>query len=723
MVAVAAVCPRVLAAQSDTRPATRPAEAGDYVARLARSLEEGPLGSRIEAAQRLAEINRPDARAAITGALNGLDQRAQVAAARAAADAPSPDTAWIAPLSALLDREQNPEYAGYAAQALARFDEQPRAYDPLTRAAQAHRVSQIPAIHALGRVVQKPVAAVLQAMMNDPNEPAAVHEAVLNALSQITPQTSRNEGIAAWTRWWNERSTLQDPAWRTRVVGELHRFSELSDARATEQIADLRRALYQVLYNQYEQQQANRKSDTLLGFLNNPLPEVRAVGAKIVPEAVASAVQFKADVKERLESLLGDASAEVRLNVAFALYNLSYTNAFKSIVLQLKVENDLRVKRAMVQALSRMDVQAIPVLEELLRDPSESVAATAAEALATLASSINLNAQDRQAIFDTVHKTLNDQTGPPGQPKPDASVDLRAGLVKDLGATADWSNPLETVQLFNDFLGAEPSAVRQAAVAALASAGINAGPTLSRRLNPNEENDPAVRREAALSLGAVKSFAWANNLERSSRAPTEPNPAVREAAWQSFQRVLPYGDPVDLLFWAGQFKARNEPDRRLVVQTAVCRMIKEPGSLAPELQTLGDINMNDLKRPADAILPYREALKIFQNQGNMQLGLLKSLLNAYLASNQIKEAIDFCRDQIQLDPRTKGPFGPALADTAEAWEDAKDPAKWERARALITQALTLDLDVSDKDRLTRDLNRIPAPPATRPTSMPAQAAR
>jgi HEAT repeat protein len=201
VVAAAAECPRVRAADPDTRPATRPGDGVDYVRRLARSLDQGPPASRTEAAQRLAEINNPESRAAITAALTSPDDRTQAAAAHAASEATSPDPAWVAPLSAILDRTQNPETAGQAALALAGFDQEPRAYEALIRAAQAHRTGQIQAINAMGRVVQKRVAATLLALSNGAAESAAVHEAAAGALARISPQTSRTDGGVAWTRW------------------------------------------------------------------------------------------------------------------------------------------------------------------------------------------------------------------------------------------------------------------------------------------------------------------------------------------------------------------------------------------------------------------------------------------------------------------------------------------------------------------------------------------
>ena len=718
-VATATVPPHVATAQ--TRPAqtqttTRPATVEDYVRQLERSMGEGSPTARYEAAQRLASINRPDARAALTRALASTDLRTQVAAARAAADAISPDSAWIPQLSNLLEHEQNVENAGYAAAALARFDDDPRALDTLIRVARSKVAGQLPAIDALGRVLQKRSAATLLGLMNDPAESAAVHDAATNALAQISPQTGRNAPNAAWTRWWNERNNLTDPAWRAQVLAEQHRFIELTDARADQQLAELRNALYHALYNQYEPQPASSKSDFLLRLLNDPSPEVRAAGARIVPNAVDANVRLNNDVIERLEYLLGDASPEVRLNVATALEKRYDPNAFDPLVLQLKVENDLRVKKSLINTLARMGSPAIPVLEGLLKDPSEEIAAAAAEGLASLALA-PANAPARPEMFDLIRQTLIDRTGPPGQPKPDASVNLRASLVLALGATADWTIN-EMVSLFRQLSDAEPAVVRQAAVRAMAAGGKNAGPWISERLNPGLEPDPEVRREAARSLGALKTFQWASRLLDATRAPAEPNAAVRDAAWQSLLQLLPYGDLNDLNQLAADFKSHHEPDRRLVVQRLICNKTADPQSKAMQLETAGDIAKDDLKGPAEAIPLYRDALRYYAQAKQPSFSLLRSLLTAYLAADQIDAAIDFCRKQISEEFRTRQIFGRVLADTADAWADSKNPSDWEKARNLIDQALQLDLDPEFKGRLTLAGKHLPA---TRPATAPAPA--
>jgi HEAT repeat protein len=722
-VAMAAVAsPRADAADPPTRPSSRPTEPGDYVQWLARSMEEGLPGARYDAAQRLVAISTPDARAAIAAALASSDDRTQVAASHAASEATVVDSSWMPRLIKLLARDRTT--ADYAARALAHFDNEAPAIQALIETARSKQPGQVPAIEAMGRVVQKSVAEALVGLVNDPAETSDVRDAAIKSLVHLSGQSARADNPATWNRWWAARSNATDDAWRSRVLAEQNGFLEQSDQHAAVRLAALRLHLYELLSRQYNDQPAGRKSDQLLGYLNDPDPDVRAAGAQIVPEAVNAAQQPKPDVKERLEYLVGDASPEVRLQVAQALAALFDANALDAIVLQLRIEPDIGVKKALIQTLARVDSKgSLPILQGLLNDPSESVAGAAADALKGIAPTLQGDPPRAQALFQVILQTINARTGPPGEPKSEPGTsDLRAKLIRCLGAAADRANAGEMVNLFRAFLASgESTVVRQAALASLGMigeqagpAGEQAGPAISDHLNPSAEPEPEVRREAALALGMIKSSAWARRLDESSRKQVEPSRVVQDAAWQSLQKVLQYVDAPNLIWWADQFKARQEFDRELfALMTACTKLADEPVSLAAERQTIGDIYTHDLNKPAEAIAYYQQALAYFENQKKPQPGLVTSLLKAYLAANQIGPAIEFCRDQLQRERANVQIIGPELANTAETLKDSDDPLKWAQARDLIMQSLGLDLEDQDKTRLQAILKEVRSPPATR----------
>jgi tetratricopeptide (TPR) repeat protein len=307
---------------------------------------------------------------------------------------------------------------------------------------------------------------------------------------------------------------------------------------------------------------------------------------------------------------------------------------------------------------------------------------------------------------------LSNRTGPPGHPRP-GSADLRAKLILALAATGKGTNPDDMALFFQNFLSLdEPVVVRQAALTGLASTGEQGGPSISRRLNPAVEPEPEVRRQAAIALGSIKSFAWAQQLENSSRAP-EPSPLVQEAAWQAYQKIMPLDDPGDLIEVAQRFKSRGEFERELDAIKVACSKMTEPASLAAEKWTIGDIYSTNLNMPAEAIPYYKDALKYFEEQKKSQPSLITSLLNAYLSAGRLTDAVTFSREQLQIGGRNVEPIGTGLDNWAERLADSNDPAKWEQVRTLIGLTDTLELDYSYKSRLQSSLNAHPAP-ATRP---------
>lgn len=713
-----------------TRPAGQPDVSG-YVDQLSRTLQEGSPSARYEAAQRLVtvagaldRVGSAAARMAIGTALSG-DERAQKAAARAVSEAASPDRAWVPPLVRMLSARDR-DTADSAARALSRLDEDPIAYRSLIEAARVRQPGQLAAIRALGRVVQKPVGEALVGLVGDASQPADVREAAAESLSRLGGQPAGADEPAVWARWWNARMALDDAAWRTQVIAEGHRGLETDDQRAAQRLAELRKSLGDYLLHQYEvQTSASRKMDLLLEYLNDPDPDFRAAGAAIVPEAVNAALSLRPEVKSRLVYLLGDASPEVRLKVAGALETLvtSDAGAMDALVLQLRFEPDLRVKKALIQTLAHTDPRgAVPVLTGLLQDPSEAVAGAAADGLRMVAQAPNnANNPALAPVFGELLNVLRARTGPPGQPRPGpAAADLRARLVGAMAAMSNRNPPGDMVDLFSGFVQPEhePSAVRQAAMQGLGAAGDLAGPTISNQLNDKFESDPNVRRAAATALGMIPSFLWASRLDESTKPQVEQDPAVREAAWRAFQRVAQFGAFRDLVGYADGFRRRGDHVHEVLVRRAACRALEnQPGqaqSLAMQRWTVGDVYMDDLKLPLEAIPFYRDAVAYFDAQNSRQPKLVRSLERAYLSSRQYDQAIQFARQQMQRFRGNVEDLFPEIANTAETMKDSKDPAVWDQARELVAMASTLDLDQLQRDRLKSIRDEIKPPPATQP---------
>ena len=726
--AVACASPRAALAQATAAPTSDLAQANlsRYIQSLGNTLRQATPQQRAEAAQRLLEIATPDARQLITAGLSDGDDRTQLACARAIADHDIIDPAWLAGLVRLLGHDRPTTEA--AARALARYEGNDAADSALIGFATDHNQPfRTAAIPALGQVVQKPVAEALVNVVNDPGEEEAARNAAIDALAHLSGQRAVGPEGRFWSQWWNARAARNPANWRAQVLAEQHPSLEFLHNRAAEQLRQFRDDVRNLLLDQYDHLPPADKQRALLGYLNNPDPLIRAIGAQIVPEELASTGQSVTPaVRQRLAELVGDASPEVRLGVAQALAALSDPTALNPILLQLQIERNPTVKIEMIKAIARTNEQAVPVLEDLMRDPSVPVAAVAADAIRTLAPAIQRNPALASRVAQELVAILRVRTGQEGQPiAAPGNDDLRAALVAAVAALASNSPPDEMLRFFTDLLSQNESPrTRVMALQGLAALRERAGDVIAHQLSPAVEPDPRVRAAAARALGEIGSFAYAPRLEQSMR-PDEPDPAVRESAWQAFQNLLPLpsASARQLLEDADLFHHQNQLAHEAKVLDEACKKLASTDGpdLAIVQQRTGDV-LTHLPRPQpEQAIPYfRQALDYWQRTGKSTPQftdpLIGQLMNAYLASRQYQSAVRFGQEQVLRNPANVSVVGPAIRNTAERLTNAADAASHRDAAELIRAALAMEppLDPTTLGYLEHFRDMLPLPPTTAP---------
>jgi HEAT repeat protein len=711
-------------------PASQPAslspeqDLGQYMDRLAANLGQGPQPQRDEAAQRLVDIGSERARTVIRTVLQGSDDRAQNACAKAIADGRVVDHSWLSPLVGMLTKDRTVDAA---ARALVRYDGEPLAYDPLIRTArlrqQAYRAD---IIRALGQVVQKPVADALVQMVADPSEEPAVRAAAADALADLSGQPDDGSGAGKWLAWWSARVARNPADWRAQVLAEQHPVLEHEQVTDHERLRQLKQRVEIQLNDEYGRLPPADKPKMLLGLLNDTDPDVREIGARLVPSAIGAGQPLTGEIHNRLIELVGDGSPDVRHQVVTVLKNLADPNALDAILVQLQVENNAQVKVDLLQAIARQQnarARAVPVVEEMLRDPSPRVAAEAASALRVMAPVILTNPARGRQVFQTLLNVMQSRTGPPGMPHDEpGSDDLRAALVAAMAPLAG-ADPQEAMDIFPQLVNQNESArVRRAAVQGLAPLGERSAEIIAQELSVNNEPDMMVRQAAAVGLGEIGSFIYAQRLYDSTQPQVEPEKLVREAAWKAFQSLLqaPSTTLQELYTWAEIFHRRRELDREVIVRKELARKLqaaRKLEALALERQRIGEIYL-DLTPPqyAEAVPSLREALSYWeQNQGNNQavVRLVRELMKALLQSGQFRDAIRFGEQEIRRDASNQDEIGPLIRNAADDLVNKGDPASLRDAATLIGDALSMNppLGITYRERLN-DLQRSlpPAPP-------------
>jgi HEAT repeat protein len=459
----------------------------------------------------------------------------------------------------------------------------------------------------------------------------------------------------------------------------------------------------------------------LLALLNDPDADMRDIGAQVVSSAIGAGQPVPEEAHSRLIQLVGDASADVRHQVAVLMKDLADPNALDAMLIQLQVENTTQVKIDLLQAIARQQQNvrenAVPTLERLLQDPSPRVAAEAATALRAIAPVIQSDPAQARQVFQDLLNVMQSRTGPAGTPIDGPGLDdLRAALVGAMATLAN-ADPQDAMDVFSQLVNQNESPrVRRAAVQGLAPLGERSAEIISQELNVNNEPDPAVRQAAALALGQIGSFSYAQRLYTSMQRQVEPDQLVREAAWKAFQALLqaPSTTLRELYTWADLFHRQRDTDRdpdraadidrEVFVRKELTRKLvaaKDLGDLAIEQQRIGEIYLLDLKQPTEAVVPLSEALNYLEKgreNNTTTVRLVRELMQAYLESGQFQKAISFGEQEINRDPGNQDEIGPAIRNMASRLVDKGlqgDAVSLRNATTLIGDALAMNPPLKD----------------------------
>lgn len=720
--AIAAIAPARAIAQpaaTATAPASQPApttpelDLKQYLDRLSASLTQGPPPQRDEAAQRLVEID--STHTTIKNTLLGNDDRAQNACAKAIADGRTLDRDWLSPLVDMLSKDRTVDAA---ARALVRYDTEPLAYGPLINIARLRQQADREAIvKDLGQVVQKPVAEALVGLVTDTTESTAIRDAAAEALAQLSGQTGYGTNPRTWQAWLNARQAKDPADWRAQVLAEQHATLQHDRASGHDQLQQFKIGVFDQFQKQYDRVAPAERTKMLLSLLNDTDANLRTIGARLVQHGVGVGQPITDEIHARLIDLIGDASPDVRNQIASLLRDLAEPNALDAILVQLQVETETGVKINLLRAFApqkNAKAKAVPIVVRLLQDPSLHVAAEAAGALNAMAGEIGNDVALGGQVFQDLTAVLQTRTGPPGMPRDEpGSNELRTALVAAM-ATFAAADRVDAMDVFPQLLNPNESPpVRREAVRGLIPLGERSAEIIAQELSVNNEPDPGVRREAAIALGQIGSFSYAQRLFDSTQSQIEPDRPVREAAWTAFQALLqaPATTLQELYTWADIFHQQKDPDhlnRELIVRKQIeqkQRAARKLEALAVERQRIGEIYL-DLSpaQDAEAVPALRDALNYWeQNHANNQtvVRLVRELMKALLQSGQFTAAIRFGEQEIRRDRSNQDEIGPLIRNTVEDLVKKGDATSLHDAAALIGDALAMDppLDVTYRDAL------------------------
>ena len=641
---------------------------------------------REDAAVQLVGRNTPDAMDQIDALLKNSDYpQGQIAVAKALAKSSNPNPGFITDLVHLLG--QNPDITEQASLALAGmdFDQHGNAFDSLRNfAIDAHNADnvRVKAITAMGLIVQKPVAESLVNLLGAPNQNTAITNAAADALSELTGIASYGHDVKQWQQWWNGIKNKSAVEFRSRVLDT----RDQQEKQLRQHEAQLVKAMGDHLNQNYLALRGvdpRAAEQTLLGYLNDPTPEVRFIGAKIAGLFSQAA---GAPVRDKLLKMVGDPDDSIRLEVITVLLTVNDPRAIDGLVGQLKAEKNLEIRILIIDEFGKLqDPKAVPALLELLHDPQPEIVIASANAISDLGPKLRQNNPD---TADQASGELRKMVDPGAAVRP--RDDILAACVKALGALRDK----QSFDLFSHLVQpGEPSQVRQAALLGFQDLADTRADTFV--LEQVGDNDRDVRAAAAAALETTATPAQADAIFQHMKSDTYK--PVSDALWVALQHLYPQLRTTDLARIADDLAF--DPDKQLVtLQKLGEKYAAENDALdvARNQQVIATA-MVAVKPPKylEAIDNLTKALAYWHGPGHGDSdkleGIIGELLDDQLKAGQWDEATKFAAEQIKSNPSYQLTVGPRIKDKAEELSNTNPTA----ATTLINDALKMDPPLKD----------------------------
>ena len=207
-----------------------------------------------------------------------------------------------------------------------------------------------------------------------------------------------------------------------------------------------------------------------------------------------------------------------------------------------------------------------------------------------------------------------------------------------------------------------------------------------------DKEDRDVRVAAVNALGSVAKFGQVGQQLFNIFGNLRDDPLVRDAAWNTFKKLLPTAEERVLYDWiAGPFK--DSPGYKAVMYQALADKQETAGKLkdlASTEQSLGEELMNTSK-PEQAAKSFQKALDYWLSTGSPPttlIALMTSREKALLAAHQYAEAAKFLQEMVARDRAVQSQVGAPLVNEADRLVN-QAPHDYKSGRDLAIEGLKL----------------------------------
>ncbi len=522
--------------------------------------------TRREAAALLLRCEYPQAVEALWAALSDASNRsAQIAVAQAIAARGSVRKAFVEPLMAMLTGKE-PSVRAPAARALATCKDRAVAQSliAIARDAGADHAVRLVTVSAMGHLLDKAAVDALVGLLDDRD--AAIRAAAADSLTSLTNIRAFGGDPVRWKRWWAKNKDKPRTVWLADLANSLARAKSALES----QNAQLRDRLAKAMQDLYAAAPQDRRDAMLLGFLKDPLLDVRLVGTTLTERKIAAGEKIGDPIRLQVRSMLADAEPPVRRAAALLTAGMGDGEALGALLGRLKGEQVPAVRQAVLTALGQLnDPKALPAVLAEVRAEDANIAAAAALALAHLAAKRTLDDEVRSQAAKTLLDRCRTADGGPG------GATLREALMTAMGAVGDKTVSPALAGGLKDPV----AAVRLAAVNGLAQLRDGSADIIAPLVS---DPDRGVRQAVLTALGALDGAGHLPTILARTDPAVESDAGVRRQAWEIATGILAEADAGVLASVAQLLGKRKDPavaDQRIKVLGMLVSALKKGKSL------------------------------------------------------------------------------------------------------------------------------------------------
>ena len=534
--------------------------------------------------------------------------------------------------------------------------------------AKADRDVRLVTIAALQRVLDKKVVDALVGLLGDGD--GAVRDAAAESLIKLTNIRAFGKDPAQWRQWWRENKDRDRSEWLADLTESLAK----ANAALEDDNDRLRDRLARAMEDLYAATPPAGRNALLLSFLKDPLADVQLVGAALTERKLAANEPIPPEIPAQIRAMLQGDNVQARAAAALLLADLGDSKDVELLLERLGKESAPPARQALLKALGQLqDLKALPVVLAEIGSTYDDTAASAAEALAGIATRHSLEGKTRdqavKALVGRYSQRVDVTNG----------TALREALLRAMGVLAD--------EAFVDVMTAavkDPAAtVRLAAVDGLARIGNDK--CLPKLVPLAGDADRGVRRAALVALKTLGGESQLRTILRRTDPAAEADRDVREQAWDVAMEILAKADG-DVL--AGVVKdlakrADAAEQRLRIMQMWVDALKARKSSGLPDARRDFGLALMQVGRSAEAAAQLSEAHALFAaaKDSPKALDVWAQWLIALLADGDV-QALKLMADQDDDDA-----FDKALASLTTRIDQARKAGKHLTAIALADQAI------------------------------------